>query len=999
MDDKEQKRAAEKFVDFWQGKGYEKGQTQAFWLSLLREVFGVKEPEKVISFEDQVVLKNTNFIDAFIPSTRVLIEQKGSHIDLTQKLKQSDGSMLTPFQQARRYISGLSFSTYPRWIVVCNFSEFHVHDMERPDAPPEVIALENLSDEFHRLKFLVQDQREVIAKEKELSVAAGNIVGQLYDELLKCYKDPSSKESQHSLNVLCVRLVFCLYAEDAGIFGRRRMFHDYIAPYRDRPRDVRRAVLDLFEIFDTPIDERDPYLDDELAAFPYVNGSLFADARSLEIPNFTPKIVSLLLNEASEGFDWSKISPTIFGAVFESTLNPETRRKGGMHYTSIENIHKVIDPLFLNELKDELAQIRAVKTLTTKNQKLQAFHDKLASLTFLDPACGSGNFLTETYISLRRLENEVIRIQSNGQAFLNVEGLSPTRISLSQFYGFEINDFACAVAKTALWIAESQMLNETEDILGRNLPFFPLKTLTNIVEGNALRIDWEDLIPKGKLSFIIGNPPFAGARLMTPENKSDVEHTFGKDWVNVGNLDLVTCWFKKAVEYMLGTNTRAALVATNSISQGEQVANLWKPLVEGSGVHIDFAWRTFRWDSEASEKAHVHVVIVGFSTAEASTSKLLFDGEEAFVEASNINAYLLDGPDCFVESRSQPLCEVPSIGIGNQPIDDGNYLFTLDEREEFLKQEPKAKEYFKPWYGSVEFINRKPRYCLWLGDCPANELRKLPKCMERVKAVREYRARSTRASTVKLAERPTRFQTENMPKGTSILIPKVSSERRRYIPMGFMDKDSLCSDLVFLLPNATLVDFGVLTSSVHMAWMRAVAGRLKSDYRYSKDVVYNNFVWPKLDEKAKEKIAKTAQAILDARANHPEATYADLYDDLLMEADLRKAHKANDKAVLEAYGVKASASESEIVAHLMKLYVQKVAEVEKAEKVDLAVQKVIGKKAETIPDWMEDLRQQCLDGKITKDDLITQGKARFKEEKKKAKEAEKSSKAKDISNN
>lgn len=990
MDDKEQKRAAKKFVEFWHGKGYEKGQTQSFWLSLLREVFGVAEPEKVISFEDQIVLKNTNFIDAYIPSTRVLIEQKGSHIDLTKKIKQSDGSMLTPYQQARRYISGLSYSTYPRWIVVCNFTEFHVHDMERPDAPPEIINLEDLPDECHRLRFLTRDQKELIAQEKELSVQAGELVGKIYDGLLQGYIDPTSAGSQHSLNILCVRLVFCLYAEDAGIFGRKRMFHDYVATYKDRPRDVRRAILDLFEVFDTPVDKRDRYLDAELAAFPYVNGSLFADAQSLEIPNFSPEVISLLLNEASEGFDWSRISPTIFGAVFESTLNPVTRRKGGMHYTSIENIHKVIDPLFLDDLKDELAQIRAIKTLTTKNERLNAFHDKLASLTFLDPACGSGNFLTETYLSLRKLENEIIRIQSKGQTAFNLEGLTPTKISLNQFYGIEINDFACAVAKTALWIAESQMLNETEDILGRNLPFFPLKTLTNIVEDNALRNNWENLIPKGKLNFIIGNPPFAGARLMTAENKSDVEHTFDEDWPNVGNLDLVTCWFKKAVEYMQGTTTRAALVATNSISQGEQVANLWKPLFENKDVQIDFAWRTFQWDSEATSKAHVHVVIVGFSAdVNARRGKVVFSVNEPETQVKNINAYLLDGPNCFVESRKLPLCGVPEMGIGSKPIDDGNYLFQKEEMEEFVKKEPSSKGYFKRWYGAEEFINRRPRYCLWLKDCPASILRKMPNCMERVEAVKRFRLKSNSAGTRKLAETPTRFHIENIPTSEYILIPCHSSEKRRYIPFGFMSVDTLASNAVLMLQNAGVYHFGILTSSVHMAWMRAVAGRLEMRYRYSKDVVYNNFVWPVVDEKTKAKIAKTAQDILDARDNHPESSFADLYDDLLMEPDLRKAHKANDKAVLEAYGLKADATESEIVAHLMQLYVEKVAEVNKNEAMGAAVQKVLGKKAEAVPDWMQELRQLCLDGRITPDELIVQGKARIKEEKKKAKAAEK----------
>lgn len=989
MKEVEQRKAAKAFAEKWKGIGDEKQDTHTFWIELFQKVFGVKDATDQFKFEYRVKRESVNgkrdttvtYIDALLPKTNVLVEQKSITVDLDSAYEQSDKQGLTPFGQAMQYNAWLPVNLRAKWIVVCNFDEFRIHDLNDPTAPPAILKLSELEDKFHALDFMIDSTVEKVTIEEELSFKAGQLVGRLYDELLKCYKDPSSKDSLHSLNVLCVRLVFCLYAEDAGIFGRRRMFHDYLAPYSERPKDVRRAILELFQVFDTPVENRDPYLDDELAAFPYVNGSLFANAKEVEIPNFTPEIINLLLEEASEGFDWSKISPTIFGAVFESTLNPETRRKGGMHYTSIENIHKVIDPLFLNELKDELKEIRAIKTLNIRNEKLNTFHEKLASLTLLDPAAGSGNFLTETYLCLRRLENEIIRIQSHGQASFNVEGMSPTKISLSQFYGIEINDFACAVAKTALWIAESQMLNETEDILGRNLPFFPLKTLSNIIEGNALRIDWKDVIPKGNLSFIIGNPPFAGARLMTPENKSDVEHTFGKDWSNVGNLDLVTCWFKKAVEYMQGTDTRAALVATNSISQGEQVANLWKPLMEQMGAHINFAWRTFRWDSEATSKANVHVVIVGFSVKASSNEKVIYEIDGRKTEAKNINGYLLDGPQCFIESRKTPLCKVPEIGIGNKPIDDGNYLFSLEEKAEFIKLQPNSEKFFKPWYGATEFINRKPRYCLWLGDCTSSELRKMPHAIERVEAVKKFRLSSSSAGTRKLAETPTRFHVENMPVGDYILIPCHSSEARAYIPFGFLSADDLASNATLMMPNADVWHFGVLTSSVHMAWMRAVAGRIKSDYRYSKDVVYNNFVWPELDEKKKAKIAKTAQAILDARANHPEASYADLYDDLLMEADLRKAHKANDKAVLEAYGLNANASEPEIVAHLMKLYVKKVAEVEKTEEVDLAVKKVIGKKAEVVPDWMEELRNQCLQGTLTIEDLITKGKARLKEEK------------------
>lgn len=990
MDDKEQKRAAQKFVEFWNGKGYEKGQTQAFWLSLLREVFDVKEPEKVISFEDQVVLKNTNFIDAYIPSTRVLIEQKGSHIDLTKKIKQSDGSMLTPFQQARRYISGLSFSTYPRWIIVCNFSEFHVHDMERPDAPPEIISLASLPDEFYRLKFLVQDQREVIAQEKELSVAAGKIVGQLYDELLKGYKDPSSKESQHSLNVLCVRLVFCLYAEDAGIFGRRRMFHDYLAPYRNRPRDVRRAVLELFDVFDTPIEERDQY-DDELTAFPYVNGSLFANAHELEIPTFTPEIVSLLLNEASEGFDWSKISPTIFGAVFESTLNPETRRKGGMHYTSIENIHKVIDPLFLNDLKDELAQIRAIKTLNTKMDRLQTFHEKLASLTFFDPACGSGNFLTETYLSLRRLENEVIRIQSKGQASFNIEGLSPTKISLSQFYGIEINDFACAVAKTALWIAESQMLNETEDILGRSIPFFPLKTLTNIVEANALDYDWSELISKEKLNYIMGNPPFVGARMMDQgsKQKKEIEAVFGSIQ-DVQDLDYVCGWFKKAAVYADGTPIEVAFVATNSICQGAQTPILWGEMYK-LNMHINYAYQTFKWSSEASDKAAVHCVIVSFSNQQRKKKMIFKDGDVVEgVQVDSISPYLTDGPEVFVVAQKKPLCNVPEMNFGNQPRDGGNFVLSAEDYSQLIKNSPELKPYLRPYIGAEEFINGKERWCLWLKNAPLSVMTKNKFVAKSIAAVKEFRLNSKAKTTNGYAKVPHLFAQITQPDGAPFLIvPGVSSEKRAYVPIGFMEQSSISSNAVQIVPNASLYHFAILTSRVHMAWMRAVAGRLKSDYRYSKELVYNTFVWPEVTEKVREEIEKKAQKILDARAGEGNVTMADLYKDVSLVPKLRKAHDENDRAVLKAYGLKADASESEIVAHLMKLYVEKVAEVEKNEAIEAAVQKVIGKKAETVPDWMQELRQQCLDGTITPDELITQGKARLKDEKKKVKEAEK----------
>lgn len=921
----QQQQAARNFAAYWKDKGYEKGESQPFWLSLLRDVYGVEHPEQFIQFEEQVHLDHTSFIDGTIPATHVLIEQKGLGKDLNKPIKQSDGALLNPFEQAKRYILELPVSQHPRWVVTCNFSTFYVYDMERPRGEPEIIELANLEKEYYRLQFLVDAGNEHLKREMEVSIAAGEIVGLLYDAFYKQYANPESEHSLKSLNKLCVRLVFCLYAEDAGIFGHHGMFHDYLKGFDTR--GLRKGLVDLFRVLDTKLQDRDPYLKDdnpELAAFPYVNGGLFSD-ENIEIPPFTDEIRNLLLEKASENFNWSEISPTIFGAVFESTLNPETRRSGGMHYTSIENIHKVIDPLFLDELKAELDEICANPVERTRTAKLRVFQRKLASLTFLDPACGSGNFLTETYLSLRRLENKILVELSHGQVTMYSASESPIQVSISQFYGIEINDFAVTVAKTALWIAESQMMKETEKILLVPLEFLPLKTNAFIVEGNALRVDWESVVPKSKLNYIMGNPPFVGARLMGKEQKADVNTIF-PGWKNAGNLDYVCCWYKKASDMMQGTSVRSALVSTNSVSQGESVANLWKPLFD-DGVHIDFAYRTFRWDSEAKIKAHVHCVIIGFSVAASSTPKKLFDGDRYQV-ANNINGYLLDGENVFVESRSKPICNVPEIGIGNKPIDGGFYLFEKEEMEEFIKKEPSSKKYFRPWYGSREFINQKPRYCLWLGECTPAELKAMPHCMERVKAVREYRLASPSPGTVKLADKPTRFHVENMPSGRYIVIPQVSSERRRYIPMGYMDNSVLCSDKVRILPNGNLYEFGILESNVHMAWVRATCCRLKSDYSYTVNDVYNNFIWPAPTEQQKAKIEQTAQAILDARALYPDSSLADLYDELTMPPELRKAHQANDRAVMDAYGftkgTAARTSESACVAELMKLYQQKV---------------------------------------------------------------------------
>ena len=924
MTDAQQREAARQFYYKWKDKGREDEDARSLWIEILQEIMGVDHVTDRLDFEKKVIGEDGNVkrIDVYIPETRVLIEQKSLGIALDKP--QSGHKGKTPYEQAKEYDNGLPFDEKARWIVTSNFAEIWIYDMNQKKPAPVKLKLSDLQSKYHMLDFLVNKTAKEVTDEMQISLQAGEIVGLLYDAFHKQYKNQDDPENLKSLNKLCVRIVFCLYAEDAGVFGKKSMFRDYMEQFD--AQHARKGLRDLFRVLNQKPEERDEFLSDDdplLAAFPYVNGGLFADD-DISIPPFTEQIMDLILRKASDDFDWSGISPTIFGAVFESTLNPETRRSGGMHYTSIENIHKVIDPLFLDDLKAELEAIKQDPVLKSQKAKLQAYQNKLASLEFLDPAAGSGNFLTESYICLRRLENEALRLLQRQITFGEAAG-DPVKVSISQFHGIEINDFAVTVGKTALWIAESQMVKETEDIVLTTLDFLPLKTNANIVEANALRIDWNEVVPKERLSFIQGNPPFIGARLMNAAQKNDVIAVFGDKWKNVGNLDYVSCWYKKAVEMMRGTTIRTALVSTNSVCQGETVANLWKPLLD-EGTHIDFAYRTFIWDNEASNKAHVHCVIVGFSTAENEKKPVIFDGESV-TQAKNINGYLIDADNVFVESRSTPICAIPEIGIGNKPIDGGFYLFEKEEMDEFLRKEPGASQYFHPWYGSREFINRAPRYCLWLGECSPSELRKMPECIKRIEAVKEYRLASPSAGTVKLAEKPTRFHVENMPKGNYIVIPEVSSQARRYVPMGYMDDTVLCSNKVRLMPDATLYHFGVLTSNVHMAWMRTVCGRLKSDYDYSVKIVYNNFPWPDPTDAQKTKIEQTAQAILDARALYPDASLADLYDPVTMPPELLKAHQANDRAVMQAYGMPIKETdEAACVAWLMKLYQEKVNE-------------------------------------------------------------------------
>lgn len=934
MTDMEKRAAAKEFAASWKGRGDEKQETQAFWMSLLQRVYGVAEPDKFIEFEVPVKLSHTSFIDGLIKSTRVLIEQKGQDIDLRKGYKQSDGSMLTPFQQARRYAGFLPHDQNPRWIVVCNFQEFHIHDMNRPNEAPEVLRLADLEKEYGRLNFLVDTGDEKIKREMEISMQAGELVGKLYDAFLSQYKDPTNERTLKSLNMLCVRLVFCLYAEDAGIFGHNGMFHDYLS--NRGMQNGRIALRELFHVLDQKPEDRDPYLPDDapdLAAFPYVNGGLFSD-EDIEIPPFNEEIFTPLLSRASEDFDWSGISPTIFGAVFESTLNPETRRKGGMHYTSIENIHKVIDPLFMDDLQAELNEVKQISVVKTREQRLTAFQEKLASLKFLDPACGSGNFLTETYLSLRKMENEVIRLLldsrtantkagqakiSSGQIAMGFGVANPIRVSIRQFYGIEINDFAATVAKTALWIAESQMMKQTEDIVHMNLDFLPLKSYVNIIEANALRVDWETVVPKRELNYIMGNPPFVGGMYMSEAQKSDILDIM-VGFKSAGELDYVAGWYKKATELMRDTHIRTAFVSTNSICQGQQATTLWQTLLS-DGIYINFAHRTFMWDSEASIKAHVHCIIVGFSYHKSLNARL-FDSLGNVKLVENINQYLTDAPTVIIESRSKPLCAVPPIRFGSMPRDGGGFILTEREKDELTAHEPLSKQWIHLYLGADEFLNNKKRYCLWLVGAKPAEISKCPAVKARIQSVRDFRLASKAAGTRKFAETPSLFCQIAQPQaGCYIAVPKTSSERRRYIPLGFLDASVIASDLLFLIPDAALFHFGVLESNVHMAWMRTVCGRLKSDYRYSKDIVYNNFPWPTPTDAQKAKIEQTAQAILDARALYPDSSLADLYDEVTMPPELRKAHQQNDKAVMDAYGMSVKGTtEAACVAELMRRY-------------------------------------------------------------------------------
>ena len=915
----QQEQAAKDFAEKWAGKGDEKQDSQRFWIELLQKVYGVDDPASFVRFETRVKLSHTSFIDVMIPATHTMIEQKGRSIDLEKPIKQSDGTLLKPSEQAKRYAAALPYSDRPRWIVACNFRQFQVFDMERPNDAPQLIELADLPKEYYRLQFIVDVKDSHITKEMEISKSAGDLVGRLYKALHPLYLNApqlTPEKATEYLNKLCVRLVFCLYAEDAGVFGKRNMFHDYLADYR--PQHFSQAISILFKILDTKIEDRDPFLEEGLAQFPYVNGSLFRE--NVPVPPMNEEVRRLILEDACN-FDWSQISPTIFGAIFEDTLNSGTRRAGGMHYTSIENIHKVIDPLFLDAYKDEFHDAMQEKTVKKRTERLKALQQKLAAGRYFDPACGSGNFLTESYLSLRRLENDILRetIARDGSILLGFDGedYDPIKVSIQQFYGIEINDFAVSVAKTAIWIAESQMMKETEGIIQRNMDFLPLHTNANIHEGNALRMDWKEVLPPSNEVKIMGNPPFSGFKVQSAQQRDDMKQFASLGINKIGLLDYVCGWYIKAADYINGTNIEGAFVSTNSISQGEQPAILWDYLYKQK-MEIFFAYRTFNWTSESKNTAKVHCIIIGFCAMNLHKHKILYDDSSSFI-VDNITPYIAAGKSVLVQPQKKPLSHVPNMIAGNKTVKCLALILSPEERATLISRDPKAEKYIKKMIGAKEFINNIPRYCLWLVGVSPKEIKTMPEVYQRVQQVRVDRLNSKDKQAQVLADSPATFRDTNNP-DTAIVVPLVSSQKRRYIPIGYIDKSTIANNKVSIIPNGTMYQLGILCSNVHNAWMRRVAMRMKSDYSYSLSMVYNTFPWPTPTDEQKAAIEKTAQGILDARALYPDSSLADLYDEVTMPKELREAHRANDRAVMRAYGFSTKMTEADCVAALMKMY-------------------------------------------------------------------------------
>ena len=921
------RKDAEAFARKWDGRGNENQDTQLFWIELMQNVLGFEDAVSRVEFERPVstaASSHEGYIDVLIPSAKVLIEQKSLGIDLARgEVRQ--GRKVTPAQQGLAYAQGMPLSQQPRYIVACNFAEFWVYDRERDSLcrdPLFRLELAELPKNLAAVQFLKGSDEAPATVSQAVSVEAGKIMAKLHAQVAEAFDDPDAPENHHALSVLMTRLMFLMFCEDAGL-TEPNAFRDYVSHFQ--AADLRRGLKDLFVWLDTRDEDRDRYAEDWLKRLPYMNGGLFRERT--EIPPLSEEFRHTLVVEGCQEFDWTGVSPTVFGSIFEGALSHDHRRANGQHFTNPENIHKVIDPLFLDALKAEFEDARSHPVAGGARRKaLEDLHAKVGGISVLDPACGSGNFLTESYLCLRQLENRILLELAGEQSYLSFEdqGERDVLVSLANFHGIELEDFACCVARTALWIAEKQADADTAKVTQRVYQELPLRDYEGIMCANALRIDWEDAVPASEVDYVIGNPPFIGYSNLTAGQKEDRADIFGKAG---GTLDYVACWHRKASDYVRGTHARCAFVSTNSICQGQQVEPLWRPLFE-DGVRIDFAHQTFVWNSQATDEAHVHVIIVGFSR-EGVAPKLLFDGEGNVREVGNINGYLAAAPDAFVARRSKPICGVLPMVRGCQPTDNGQLLLTQEEHDELLSREPTAEPYIRPFSMGAEYINGVPRYCIWMDGADPAVLTRLPLVRERVQAVREFRLASKKAATRKKAATPWLFDEVRPPKGESyIAFPAVSSGRRKYIPTGFVTSGMIPGNKIYYVDGGGIYEFGILTSLFHNAWTRLVAGRLKSDFNYSNTIVYNNFVWPEPSDAQRGEIERCARAVLDARAAHPDATLADMYDpdnDFLFP-DLMAAHRALDAAVEDAYGVDFGGDEERIVAHLFALYAERVGE-------------------------------------------------------------------------
>ncbi len=890
------KSRALQFAKEWEHEASEDAEAKSFYDQFFN-VFGIPR-RRVASFETRVkkIGGKSGYIDLLWKGI-LLIEHKSRGADLTRA-----------YAQAKDYFPGIKDRDLPRYILVSDFENFHLYDLESGEESR--FKLKDLHQNARLFGFIAGYQTTSFKEQDPVNVKAAERMGRLHDRLKEVGYDG------HALEVYLVRILFCLFAEDAGVFERRQ-FQDFIEQRTGEDgSDLGRTLNELFETLNTPDNNRLKNLDEQLKAFRYVNGDLFAER--LRGAHFDSDMRENLLECCA--LDWSKISPAIFGAMFQSIMDKKLRRNLGAHYTSEKNIMKLIGPLFMDDLRAEF------ETVKTNTKKLESFHQKIAGLKFLDPACGCGNFLIIAYRELRLLELDVLRvlIPKKYGSQLKLDVTQEIHCNVDQFYGIEIEEFPAQIARTAMWLIDHQMNQLISTEFGQYFTRLPLKTSAAIVHDNALRIDWRKVVKPERLNFILGNPPFVGSKFLSEVQREDMATVF--HGINsAGVLDYVTAWYMKATEFMGGNHAiKSAFVSTNSVAQGEQVGILWGELL-WQGVKIHFAHRTFQWSNEARGVAAVHCVIVGFSLNESSHKRLFeyetLKSDPHEIAVSNINPYLVDAPNIILTKRSKPICNAPKIKFGNQPIDGGNLILSAEEKTAWIKQEPKTKKFIRQYLGSEEFINGLERWCLWLEDAELSDIRKSALIKDRLEKVRSFRLSSDRQATKDLAATPSLFAFISHENKPYLLIPSVSSENRKYIPIGFMPASTIASNLCLIVPNADLYNFGIITSAMHMAWVRYVGGRLKSDYRYSNSIVYNNFPWPEdLTPAQKTKIEQAAQAVLDARAAHKGASLADLYDPNTMPPDLVKAHRALDAAVDAAYSKKKFAGDAGRVAHLFDLY-------------------------------------------------------------------------------